>query len=239
MSARRNFTDWFERTYVINLPQRRDRRQQILHQFSRAGVSLEPGRVEIFPAFKPESPAGFPSIGARGCFLSHREVLLTALREGVKRVLVLEDDLELTHHILDRPAVMLSTLDNTPWGLAYLGHNLDLAETHPPQFVVTQQSSVGAHFYALQGEAIAQCVDFLDAVLTREPGDPLGGPMHYDGALTMFRSAHPSLQTVACTVPLGHQGSSRSDITPRPWDRYPVLREVSHTLRRLRRLTMQ
>jgi glycosyl transferase, family 25 len=236
LSGRRNFTQWFDRTFVINLPHRRDRLNQITAQLARAGVKFQTGRVEVHAARRVDSAGGFPNIGARGCFISHREILVNAVNLGLKRVLILEDDLELALPVIERTEEIFASLDGQEWGLAYLGHNLNLPHTAVPQFIVTEKTSPGAHFYAVQGQAIPELVAFLDAVLTRQPGDPLGGPMHYDGALSMFRHANPHIITIAATVPLGYQGSSRSDITPRPWDRYPIVRTLSHVLRAMRRL---
>ena len=234
VTVRRDLTERFDRTYVINLPQRQDRLHYIHAEFARAGISLEAGRVEVFAAIRPDTAKGFPSIGARGCFLSHRGVILSAMRHKAERVLVMEDDLAFGDRLLDGADEMLDGLDAMEWGLAYLGHNLKLPHCTPPQFLATAASSVGAHFYAVQGEAIPLLANYLDAVLAREPGDPAGGPMHYDGALTMFRQAHPSVCTVAASEPLGYQRSSRSDITPRAWDKVPIVRDLARLSRRLR-----
>jgi hypothetical protein len=238
-AVRRALTERFDRTYIINLPQRADRLHHILAEFARAGISLEAGRVEVFPAIKPDAAQGFPSIGARGCFLSHRGVLLGAMQDKLQRVLIVEDDLAFSDYLMNGGDEMLDGLDAMEWGLAYLGHNMKMPQTTPPQFLATGDFTVGSHFYAVQGEAIPLLVTYLDAVLAREPGDPSGGPMHYDGALTMFRQAHPSVCTVAASEPLGYQCSSPSDITPRSWDKLPILRELSQLLRRVRTIVTQ
>lgn len=233
--TRRAFADRFDRTYIVNLPDRQDRLAEIRAQLAKAGIDPQGGRVQIFPAIKPESANGFPNAGARGCFLSHREILSRAIEDKLGRVLMIEDDLVLSGLAGSRSEEMLDGLDSIEWGIAYLGHSMRLPRCSPPRFLATTDSTIGSHFYAVQGEAIPLLVNYLNTVLTREEGDPLGGPMHYDGALTMFRQTHPEVITVAASEPLGYQGSSRSDITPRSWDMVPMLREVAPLLRRVKR----
>ena len=153
------------------------------------------------------------------------------MEDSLKRVLIMEDDVEFDSLLVIGPREILNGLDRMEWDLAYLGHNLALPEAARPQFLRTEEITTGAHFYAVQGEAIAKLVEYLDAVLTRAPGDPLGGPMHYDGALTMFRRAYPEVRTVAASPSLGKQAHSRSDISPKPWDRYPITRDLAQFVR--------
>ena len=203
----------------------------VLGQLDRVGIEPEAGRLEIFSGIRPTTENGFPTAGARGCFLSHREVLARAMKDKLRRVLVMEDDVEFDSLLVISPREILDGLDRMEWGLAYLGHNLEMPEGSSPQFLRTEEITKGAHFYAVQGAAIRQLAAYLDAVLTREPGDPLGGPMHYDGALTMFRQAHPKVRTVAANPSLGKQAHSRSDISPKPWDRFPIARELAQLVR--------
>ncbi len=46
----------------------------------------------------------------------------------------------------------------------------------------------------------------------REPGDPAGGPMHLDAALTTFRQRNPDIVALIAHPNLGWQRPSRSDI---------------------------
>ena len=59
MSAK-SLAEYFGCTYVINLPERKDRRKAITSELATAGMSLSPGKVEIFPAVKPSERLGFP-----------------------------------------------------------------------------------------------------------------------------------------------------------------------------------
>ena len=93
-----------------------------------------------------------------------------------------------------------------------------------------------AHFYIVKGRAIAQLTAFLDAVLSRPPGHPDGGPMHYDGAINMMRAQNPDLVTLAILPSLGNQRASATNIHPLKWfDRVPVVRTGAAMLRRILR----
>ncbi len=83
----------FDAIYIINLPARTDRRSEMLEQFRRAGISEPETRLVFFEAVRPPDQGGFPTVGARGCFLSHLGVLKAAVAAGHSSILVLEDDL--------------------------------------------------------------------------------------------------------------------------------------------------
>lgn len=92
-----------------------------------------------------------------------------------------------------------------------------------------------AHFVGLRGEAIGEAVDYFEAMLVRPGGDPLGGPMHVDGAYSWFRQANPQMLTVLAMPQLGFQRSSRSDIYDLRWfDRVPGVLHVIAGLRQLK-----
>lgn len=86
--------------YVINLPYRADRRSEMAHQLVRVGLSFDDPQVVLFPAVRPTEPGALPSIGARGCFLSHLGVLRDALKKGARQILVLEDDANFTRRMV-------------------------------------------------------------------------------------------------------------------------------------------
>ncbi|MEX1060616.1 MAG: glycosyltransferase family 25 protein, partial [Methyloceanibacter sp.] len=66
---------------IINLEHRTDRRIAMQKQLSRIGW-----QAEFFAAIRPDIAADFPSIGARGCFLSHLAVLKNARDAGAKQL---------------------------------------------------------------------------------------------------------------------------------------------------------
>lgn len=224
--------EYFDRTYVINLPARTDRRAAMIQELKQAGMPLRPGCVEIFPAVRPADAGGFPSIGARGCFLSHQAVLQQALADGLKRVLILEDDLSIAKTFQRDQDRLEEQLRSSDWGFVYFGHIEGDPGPEPARLAPTSAPLVTAHFYGVNGPVLAPLSAFLETLLQRPPGHPDGGPMHVDGAFSTFRALHPEIVTLLATPNQGWQRSSRSDIAPNRWfDRVPGVRELVRVAR--------
>ena len=216
----------FEAVYVINLPSRTDRRDEMSEQLKLVGLSFDSPHVHLFPAVRPRDNGGFESIGARGCFMSHLEVLRAA--NGKKNVLILEDDLNFSPH-----QRKISLPEN--WGLFYGGARHALHPESELTVVSATQDLVCAHFVAFNGSVIPRVIEFLEQLLTREPGDPEGGPMHVDGAYNVFRARNPDVLTLIATPELGTQRPSRSDIAPLKWfDKIAGVRSLVGVARSLR-----
>ncbi|AMV37088.1 glycosyltransferase family 25 protein [Planctomyces sp. SH-PL62] len=229
--------DLFDQVYVVNLPSRADRRKEMAAQLERVGSSLVGRNVSLFPAIRPESADGFPSIGARGCFLSHLNILRDADARGLNRILILEDDLDFAPDFLQREGEVARLLEDAGWGLFYGGYVLiepiGSAASGPVHALASTQGVRTTHFVGFQGEAIAEVITHLEAILTRTPGDPEGGPMHVDGAYSRFRAGHPDCRTLLATPELGDQRASRTDIHELQWyDRTPLIRNLVAILRR-------
>lgn len=226
--------DRFERIVIISLPYRKDRRREMAAQLGRLGISIRDPRVSVFDAFRPDDAGGFESIGARGCFLSHLAVL--QMSSGGGSVLILEDDTDFTQDIRKRLADALPALPQD-WKIFYGGgRGLPASRggamtVAPPGVGITS-----SHFLAFNGGVIGLAASYLEAMLTRAPGDPRGGPMHVDGAYSHFRADHTELVTWAATPAFGHQRASRTDIHRRKWfDRMVLVRGFVGLLRRLAR----
>jgi hypothetical protein len=229
-----NNNNYFARAYIVNLLERTDRRRQMEAMLRRIGLDALPGWLTFFPAVRPESPGGFPSCGARGCFLSHLEILRQAQAQKLENVLIMEDDLEIDVRFKTHMNAFAKTLGSMDWTLVYFGHLLELASQTSD--VVLQPTNLPiqlTHFYAVNGPHIATLVRFLEAILERPPGHPDGGPMHVDGAYITFRQRHPELLTLVANPSVGWQRSSRSDVTSRWFDKAPVLREIAGLARQL------
>ncbi len=227
---------------LINLPSRADRRAEFAQQLQRIGLSIDHPRVKVFAAIRPDELAGFPTLGTRGCFLSHRAVIGEAVARGDASVIICEDDLDFAPDFVTRLPAVLDVLAREEWDLFYAGYTSDQVGTRiegaeanifrlPPDHPV-----LCAHFYIVRGRALAEFHAYLGAILARPVGHPEGGPMHYDGAINHFRADRPDLVTLAILPTLGTQRSSRTDIHALRWfDRVPGIREAVQVLRKVRR----
>ena len=225
-----SLSDAFGLIAVINLPERTDRRHEALHQLELLGLTRSPGKLEFFPGQRVTSLKGFPSLGAHGCFLSHLAVLREARSRGSPSVLVLEDDFEVTHECIAPLTSLVDPIRTQPWQFLYLGHRLTLPPS-APTLIPTAGPIATAHAYAVSASIYAPLLEYLEGCLVRPPGDLIGGPMHFDGALTMFRAAHPEAITLVAHPSLVAQRSSRSDITFRAVEQIPGIRQVMNLLR--------
>lgn len=213
--------DYFEKVYLINLPERTDRLKYSLAELNSVGIRPEDQRLQIFPGVRPADAGRFPSIGAKGCYLSHLGVLKHASQNGFKSFLILEDDFQLCPSALMPQTELIHQIHSTEWDFLFPGHS------HPGhrQGAASADSSLlkcalpleCAHCYAINPQLLPELIAYLEACMQRMPGDPKGGPMHVDGAYSLYRLLRPELRCFVVTNSLVRQRSSRSDITPNQW----------------------
>ena len=85
-------SEFFDRTYVINLPRRQDRMAAFAERAANAGItSFEKFDGVDGSLAKPPHWWRVGS-GAWGCLMSHARVLEDALSKGYQSILVFEDD---------------------------------------------------------------------------------------------------------------------------------------------------
>ncbi|MDY6937439.1 MAG: glycosyltransferase family 25 protein [Cyanobacteriota bacterium] len=221
------FIDFFDRTYVINLPEREDRRKEMTQELNLAGMPFTPNKVELFKAIKPDSPGPFKSIGFRGVFLSHLTILKTAKAEGFKNVLILEDDLEFRKDFPQYEEAIIAEMMSVDWDILNFGYYCDgysgLESIGSSILKPFSGKIIGTHFYAVNGKVFDRLIDFLEGMLQRPPGHPDGSPMSPDGALNLFDNKFSDVNRLITVPYFGFQRSSPSDITPQWYDRLPVL----------------
>jgi glycosyl transferase family 25 len=130
----------------------------------------------------------------------------------------------------DRQAEVAGWLESTPWDIAYLAHAESISG--PPRLIPwgTDSPIMLTHCYAVTGHALSRLPGYLEAITLRPPGSPEGGPMSVDGGLSWFRRQNPQVQTVLAAPSLAYQRSSRSDLSPRWFNRVPVFRDTAENL---------
>lgn len=228
----------FDAIKIINLKSRKDRRQEMLGELRMIGLDNS-ARVSFHEASKFDDAGSFPSIGARGCFQSHLSILENAHANGIKSILILEDDLDFSRDIHSQLAAVADHLERNPWSLFYGGAlkwDGEPSSVSPVTLSDPAHGVMGTHFIGLRGEAIHAAIVYLRAMLNRPSGSPEGGPMHVDGAYSWFRKAHPEFQTLIAIPALGHQRPSRTDVHSLALqDQIPIIRSVIAFLRKIKR----
>jgi GR25 family glycosyltransferase involved in LPS biosynthesis len=239
-------TDYFNRIYVVNLPERKDRLQDTKVVLSRINLSLDSQDFEVFPAIKPQDSAGFPSVGVRGCFLSHLTILKKALEEGLPNLLILEDDIEFAYSFPKLWPSIAAQFRSQPWDLAYLGYYSSVQKSIYTSWntkTVEMRDFSGpvglTHAYAVNASILPLLVRHLERLQHGTPGDRKNGPMNYDGAINILRQQNPAIKTLIAMPQVAWQRSSTSDITSNQWQTLPAMeavlkpvREVKNYLRR-------
>lgn len=227
-------TDLFEQIAIINLPERKDRKRQIKSELKRLGLNFSSPGVVLYAANQPDTASGFPSRGAHGAYLSHLNVLRQARRDGVRSLLVMEDDLLIDSRLkaaLPKLALETQTIE---WSLIYLGH-LGASRLGPVRLANTNEPQQCLHCYAVHQRAFDDLIAYLECCLQRPAGHPEGGAMHVDGAVSMFRQFHKQHSTYLVQPSMGAQRPSRSNIAQNQWyDRTPVIRECVGMARALK-----
>ncbi|OKH26165.1 LPS biosynthesis glycosyltransferase [Hydrococcus rivularis NIES-593] len=231
------FLEFFDRIYVINLPYRVDRRKAIEKELNQAGISFLSEKVELFAAIRPDSAGSFRSIGYRGAFLSHLNVLKQAREQGLNNVLIIEDDLELSEDFKKYEDLLIAELMVRDWDIVHFGYGIEsIASAREVSLPILQPFSgemIGAQFYGVNGKVLGRLIDFFEALLQRPAGHPEGGPMSPDGAYNFFRWQNPDVVRLIAVPSFGGQRSSRSDITPSWFDRLPILRFLARVAREI------
>lgn len=223
-----NVAQFFDQIYIINLIERIDRRREMELQLKKIGLNSSDAGIRFFPAIRPEALAGFPSIGARGCFMSHLCVLDEAAKNKFRRILICEDDLNFVYNFNSRIDQVLAQLSRIDWALFYGGYRLydgwpeNARKDDGCIITMPATQTIGTtYFLAFQGESIASAGRYLKEMVARSPGDLRGGPMHVDEAYDWFRKDNPQFTTVIATPELGYQRPSRSDILQLAWHERP------------------
>ena len=203
----------FDSIRIISLPDRLDRRAEIGKDMARVGLAVDVGPVRMFDAIRPAEAAGFPSVGARGCYLSHLQVLREALETGTKHLMVFEDDALFTREIKNAEA-LLGLCMSDDWDFLYPGHLMLPAIPGPLHWIPKDDWLMCTHAYAVNQRVLKPLVAYLEGALTRPVGHPDGGPMHLDAAYNYFMRDTPGVLTYRSSRSLVIQRSSHSDVAP-------------------------
>jgi glycosyl transferase, family 25 len=238
----RMILDVIDAIYIINLKTRTDRLKEMQEQFARIGVDILDARskVIVFEAVRPSEAGEFPTIGTRGCFMSHLGVLEDAIRKGFERVLICEDDLDFSEAFISRQNFYARWFNEQQWDLFYLGYGPDsleikIAESLDVHRFYADEFVQNLHFVALNGSVIAKLADFLKKMLQRKAGSPDGGPMHVDGAYNWYRKVNTDTKTWAAVPVLGVQRASRTDIHELRWfDKFSLTSMLINRARNLK-----
>ena len=223
-------TDLFDRVYVINCPHRGDRLATLDENIKDTGVA-DCSKMHVFAGVRGElsPPPKYwgASVGAWGCFQSHRRLIEDILNEddeSIDSILILEDD---AHFLDDSQKRINQFMENVPedWDQLYLGgqHTSNPEETGNDA-VLKVSSTSRLHAYALRRKAFKKFYAHIN-----EAPDFIGAfDHHIDHQVEI---AHKQgLWNAYCPKSwIVGQAAGKSDIMPeasqevRMWDVYTLL----------------
>lgn len=148
---------YFDKIVCISLPERKDRRSFFDRQAQGLGFTFE-----YFDAIKPSYGNGIITKERLGCLRSHREVLIQARLQGVKSLLVLEDDCQFRN---ESGRAFLKGMESLPdYDLLYLGGTLWNAkvESFDENFNIGS-GILTTHSYAVPSRNFTALIDLFEA----------------------------------------------------------------------------
>jgi GR25 family glycosyltransferase involved in LPS biosynthesis len=150
--------EYFDKVFLINLDKRKDRLDRCNDIFEKNNVR---DLVERFPGIVPDPSDDIPytkdtekiKVPLYGCLLSHVNIIKRAKAEGLKSILVFEDDVDFIN--IESIEKSVDQLKNRDWSLFYLGAN-----THVPLEKVDENLLILKRGYATH--AVAYHESFYD-----------------------------------------------------------------------------
>jgi len=223
--------DYFERLYIIHLPERTDRYYALSHELAAIGIDIKGSKVRLPVPPRPLELNGFPSLGVHGNFLSHLEILKECLRDKVEKVWILEDDAIFRRRLRRENAqnALIQQLKKNDWDLCYIGHAIEqnALRSYPTGLVPFTGQFIWAHCYCVHARVLPQLVQYFEETLRNPPGHPRGGCLYIDGAFDLFRRFHPEAVCLVSNPNLSSQKGSPSSLASRSWyDRVSVAKPL-------------
>lgn len=167
--------EYFDKIYCVNLAERTDRWQDCLEEFKASNLD---GVIRI-EATKgiPEGLTHYSSLnldpksenfikkleGRVGCLISQLEVIKNARKNGFKRILLLEDDVQFVTNVQSK---FNDILDQVPlqWGLLYLGGNEKGRPTKISNNIFKVSNMLMAHAVGIDESAYDDLVSLMESM---------------------------------------------------------------------------
>jgi hypothetical protein len=215
-----------------------DRYRALERELGGLGIPMSDPKVRIPVAPVVQDADGFPSRGVRGNFLSHLGAIESTAEEGIETLLVLEDD-AIFRRTMRSPALqrrLCEQLASGTWDLCFLGHPLSHSLAgHEEGLVLTDVTFKWSHCYLVHRRVARRLGDYLRATMSRPPGDPAGGKMYIDGAVSLWRTLNPDVLTLVANPALSIQKGSPSGLAGKAWyEGWAPTRIAAHAARAMR-----
>jgi hypothetical protein len=168
-TTKNHLKDWFDKSYVINLRRRPERREQVRQKLAEAAWPF--ADPEFFDAVDGQM-VSVPSQwqhggGAWGCMQSHRQILERALMDRLGTVLVMEDDICFVKGFADKASAFLQRVPKDWDQIMFGGQFFDDSQRETvAEGVLRVTQCERTHCYALRGRAIADLYQYWHSQTT-------------------------------------------------------------------------
>ncbi len=155
-------TDFFDKTFCINLERRSDRWEECLIEFNKYGLK----NINRFNAVDgkelPQVISGFVTPSRLALVLTNMKILEEALENNYKSILILEDDVEFNHQVIDMEDYFKMLPDD--WDMLYFGGNHNTHMNVNPPIIVNEKvcklhTTYSTHCVAINGKSISKVYD--------------------------------------------------------------------------------
>lgn len=143
------FEEMFPLSFYINLDKRKDRKEQVLIEFDKVGLS-----PQRFSAIEKDN-------GAEGCYLSHLNLLKQAEARG-ENLMIFEDDVQFCDGAKEIIENSLDELKDKNWVLFYLGGNILRPAYQIDKHLAQLTHCQSTHSIGYNKKYIPQIIEFLE-----------------------------------------------------------------------------
>jgi GR25 family glycosyltransferase involved in LPS biosynthesis len=151
--------EYFDKIYCINLDRRTDRWEECQKIFSKHGLEVE--RFSAVDGSEKNYNLGYPYDNELAGAISHKNVIETAKKLNLKKVLILEDDVDF---IDDLDKNFISLVNDIPqnWDGILFGGNHVGGYSHVSQNLVKVNRSYALHAYGVSENFYDYVIKHMD-----------------------------------------------------------------------------
>lgn len=127
-------TEFFNKTFCVNLERRSDRWDECLSEFDKYGITNVDRFIAVDGTTLPQKKSGFVTPSRLALVLTNVKILEEAIQENYDSILILEDDIEFTDEINNISEYFKFLPED--WDMLYFGgnHNQHTGVT-PPKII--------------------------------------------------------------------------------------------------------
>ena len=157
-------TEFFDKTYCINLERRSDRWEECLNEFKKYELTGIDRFIAVDGKKLNQTSSGFMTPSRLALVKTNVNILEDAIKNNYNSILILEDDVEFHNDFLNL-FDQFSDQINFQWDLLYLGGNYRIIKNKIQQNVLQMEKVFTTHSYAISNNVYK--------ILKKEIGDSI------------------------------------------------------------------